>query len=142
MSQSPSASSEANHSISTSIEAPAVNSITIPFTVSTTAPIAQYSAPIAVPSALADEEDIEWQVVDEDDFHERFRHSTMEGLVQEVELDTPKGKTNFLDYIKYLRNHLEVDIQTLLAKNKGIIFWVAIQVRYVHPAKPEAEPFD
>ena len=47
------------------------------------APLAQVASPVGVPSALEDEE-VEWQVLDEDEFHERFRQSSLDGLGQDV----------------------------------------------------------
>ena len=101
--------------------------------------ISGFIAPVGVPYELGDEEDIEWLVLDEDDFNERFRHSTLDGLLEEVEVDTLYAKKNIHDYVKFLRNHLDVEIENILMKVMGIVFLVEVQIRYFHPAKADTE---
>ena len=70
-----------------------------------------------------------------DAFYEGYRQNSLEGLLQDIELRTNIRMYDFEPYLRGLRYALESEILKMFAKERGINFWVSVQVKYTHPTK-------
>ena len=87
--------------------------------------------------AGADSDDAEFEVTDEDYFYPKFQQMSLDGLLQGVDLQAHKSYSDLNIYLPMLHNRLEYEIKEMLAKHRGIKFWVAIQVSYINPKKDD-----
>ena len=87
--------------------------------------------------AGADSQDGELEVTDEDYFYPKFQQMSLDGLLQDVDLQAHKSYNDLNIYLPILHNRLVYEIKEMLAKHRGIKFWVAIQVSYINPKKDD-----
>ena len=73
------------------------------------------------------------------EFHEGYRQSTMNDLLLEVDLLTTRPQYDLEKYLKSLRSHLQKELATRFQRQKGILLWVSIKVKYLNPFKPQTE---
>ena len=83
--------------------------------------------------AGVDEEELE--ATDEDYFYPKFQQMSLDGLLQDVDLQAHKSYSDLNIYLPILHNRLVDDIKQMLAKHRGIKFWVAVHVSYINPKK-------